>query len=193
MRASTSASLLLYASAYLAPASAHLLPSRRDLDLRLEGKRAAHVVGTMELDGDLEKRRVVDYCVADPARSGVCVALSGVVSAVAFGIASILKSDSDANDCTAHSGQVDDIHWSVFANGSHCDTTAELGTIAGAMANYLRTQNQSLCGVHCIKMTHGGTWQGYVTLGPAGEPLDNYYCGSAYSFGDCGSGGKSDA
>ncbi|KAI1131822.1 hypothetical protein F5Y10DRAFT_261761 [Nemania abortiva] len=186
MRASTTISLLLSGSAYLALASGHLLPSQRGLDHRFEGNEA-NVFGTIELDGDgdLQKRRRVDYCIRDPARSGVCVALSGAVSGVAFGIASLLKSDSSGNDCKAHSGSVDNVHWTVYAQGKHCDTTAQLSTIAGAISDYLRAQGGNVCGVHCIRLTHGGTWQGYVTLGPEDEVLDNYYCGSAYHFGNC--------
>ncbi|KAJ8118252.1 hypothetical protein ONZ43_g4032 [Nemania bipapillata] len=191
MRASTTVSLLLSTSAYLAPASALSLPSQRDLDPRLEGKRAPHVTASLDL-GDLDKRRVVDYCIEDPARSGVCVALSGVVSAVAFGIASLVKADSDAQDCSTHTGTADNVTWSVYAEGQHCDTTAQLGTIAGAITNYLRAQGSNVCGVHCIRLTHGGTWEGYVTLAANGESISNYYCGSAFQFGSCGSGGESD-
>lgn len=122
----------------------------------------------------------------------MCASVVSLVGGIAFEITSLVKGNSDANDCTAHSGSVDKVHWTVFANGSHCDTTAQLNTIAGAIANYMRAQDSKVCGVHCIKLTHGGTWQGYISLAANGENLDTYYCGSAFSFGNCGSDGESD-
>lgn len=126
------------------------------------------------------------------AEAGVCIAVTSFLLTLALGIASQVKSDSKANDCTEHTGAIDGVHWSVYAEGRNCDTTAQLDTIAGAIAVYLRKQNSSVCGTHCIRMDHGGTWNGYVTLAPAGQNIDNFYCGRAYTFGQCGSGGNGD-
>ncbi|KAK7016303.1 hypothetical protein R3P38DRAFT_2993844 [Favolaschia claudopus] len=144
---------------------------------------------------DVAGRRNVDYCIASAAQTGNCIQAAAFLSAIGIGIASILKSDSDNNDCTVHSGGVDGVTWTVNAtgeNGAQCDTSAELKTIAGAIDVYLRAQNMSVCGVHCIRLTHGGTYSGYVTLAAPNMNPNTFYCGSAYTFGQCGSGGGAD-
>jgi hypothetical protein len=115
-----------------------------------------------------------------------CIALGALGASVAGIIAAVVKSDSNNNDCTAHTGSIDDVNWKVYASGRNCDTTAQLSTIDGALTNYLRSQNDSVCNIKCIKLDHSGTWTGYVTIAPAGTNLDNYYCGTGYSFGNCG-------
>lgn len=158
----------------------------------------------------LEKRRNVDICTASAARAGkyfaapaqdqtanassigVCVAIGAVTAQIALGIAALLKSDSNAHDCTAHSASIDGVTWKVYATGRNCDTTAQLNTIQGAVTKYLEKQNKKVCGVHCLKLSHGGTYNGYVTIAPAGTPLDGYYCGEFNAFGNCVSGGKND-
>ncbi|KAJ7205508.1 hypothetical protein GGX14DRAFT_397654 [Mycena pura] len=141
---------------------------------------------------DVAARRNVDYCIANAAQTGNCIQAAAFLAAIGVGIASILKSDSDNNDCTTHSGGVDSVTWEVYATGKNCNTDAELQTIAGAIDVYLRAQNKSVCGVHCIRLTHGGTYSGYVTLAAPGFNPDNFYCGSAYTFGQCGTGGGND-
>lgn len=158
----------------------------------------------------LEKRRVVDICIASAARGGkdfaapeqdqtanassigVCVSIVAVSAQIVLGIAGLLKGDSDANDCTEHSASIDGVNWKVYASGNNCDTTAQLNTIQGAVTKYLEAQNNNICGVHCLKLSHGGTYTGYVTIAPAGTSLDSFYCGEYSSFGNCVSGGKND-
>ena len=92
---------------------------------------------------------------------------------MAFGIAMLAKGGSDAKECnTVHTGSTNDkVHWEVYAEGGqHCDTSAQLDTIAGAMKKYLSSQHGNICGVKCIKLDHGGTWRGYVTLGGTRGP-----------------------
>lgn len=129
---------------------------------------------------------------ANASSIGVCVAIGAVTAQVAIGIASLVKSDSNAHDCTEHSGSIDGVVWQVHATGKNCDTTAELKTIQGAVTKYLKKQHLDVCGVHCLKLSHGGTYNGYVILAKAGTHLNNYYCGKYNSFGNCVSGGKND-
>ncbi|KAK6821810.1 hypothetical protein PG987_014635 [Apiospora arundinis] len=158
----------------------------------------AHEYISIDLDAvenpGLSKRTPVQYCTADPARSGVCIAAATFASAVAFGIATLAKGSSDAKECKkVHTGSFDQVHWQVYAEGGKtCDTTAQLDTIAGAMNKYLSSQHGNICGVKCIKMDHGGTWRGYVTLGSTSENLDTFHCGESFKFGDCAKGGNKD-
>ncbi|KAL6831562.1 hypothetical protein V8C40DRAFT_236752 [Trichoderma camerunense] len=142
------------------------------------------------LENDLQARKHVKICTASSARAGVCVAVTAVIAQVSLGIAGLVKGDSDKHDCKAHSGSIDGVSWKVYATGRNCDTSAELKTIQGAIAEYLRSVDDHVCGVHCLKLTHGGTWTGYVTLAPKGNNLDTFYCGSSNSFGHCVDGGK---
>ena len=158
----------------------------------------------------LEKRRVFDICAGSSTRAGgyftaaaqdqnahassigVCVGIGSGISGIIFGIAGLMKASSDRKDCSEHSGSIDGVTWKVYATGRNCDTTAQIDTIRGAISNYLQSVNESVCGVHCLKMSHGGTYNGFVTLAPAGTPLDGFYCGQSMSFGDCVSGGERD-
>ena len=162
-------------------------------------------------DGALEKRLNVDVCNAVATSVGMyfeelenrnritdasflvaCAGVAALVYQVATGIAGSLKGNSDAKDCTAHHGAADGVTWRVYATGANCDTTAQLSTIQGAVTDYLEQQNRQVCGVHCLKLSHGGTWTGYVTIAKEGTPLDSYYCGASNSFGNCSSGGEND-
>ncbi|KAK8109424.1 hypothetical protein PG999_007561 [Apiospora kogelbergensis] len=141
----------------------------------------AHEYISIDLDvvenPSLSKRTPVQYCTANPSRSGVCIAAASFASAVAFGISMLAKGGSDAKECnTVHTGSTND----------------ELDTIAGAMKKYISSQHGNICGVKCIKLDHGGTWRGYVTLGSTREDLSTYHCGNSYTFGDCGKGGNKD-
>jgi hypothetical protein len=140
----------------------------------------------------LKARKDVKTCIATSARAGVCVAIASYLTTTGFNIATQVKSSSNNHDCSVHNGHVDNVTWSTYATGNNCDTTAQASTIAGSIDKYLRAQDSNVCGVHCLKMTHGGTWTGYVTLAPQGTDLNSFYCGSSNSFGQCSSGGKND-
>lgn len=188
MRVITFLSTLLYGYSSFLQVSALSLPAQ-EAD-PLEGKSMPHYMSHIDITRDvgdydggnathtLVPRRNIDYCIRDPARSGVCVALGGAFSAVVFGIATLAKSSSSNHDCSLHKGRVDDTVYSYHASGDNCDTTAELKTIAGAIANYFRDQKSNVCGTHCIKMTHGGTWTGYVS-----DPRSLMYCTTSAESG----------
>jgi hypothetical protein len=173
----------------------------------IEGKEATHFQAIIELDdgiptdppqwvngtdSGLQRRQGIRYCISGTAQAGVCLAVGGLVTQIGTGIGTAVKSKSDKHDCTAQDGQIDDVTYRVYATGRNCDTTAQLGTISGAIDKYLRDVNKNVCGTHCIQLTHGGTWTGYVVLAPSGTDVDSFYCGSAYTFGSCGTGGVND-
>jgi len=213
MFASTLISVLLYTSAISSRAAAlpSPLPDSEQATeknaipehLSLMGLQSADSVATIDLAGavpgnhTLAPRTPVNICVKDSGRAGVCVAIAGIVTTIGVAIGNSVKGSSN-DGCKVHSGAIDDVHWKVYATGKNgkqtdCGTTAQVSTIAGAIDEYLRDVDKDVCGVHCLRMTHGGTWAGYVSLAPAGLPVDNYYCGPAYSFGSCVNGGKNDA
>lgn len=123
---------------------------------------------------------------------GNCINLGTLAATVANVIAANIIAAWKINDCSAHTGSVDNVFWKVYTTGAHCETTAQLGTIDRAIRKYFRSQNYQICGVRCIKLDHSGDYNGYVTLAPAGQNPSDYYCGSAYTFGNCGKGGEKD-
>ncbi|CAK1363212.1 unnamed protein product [Cercospora beticola] len=86
--------------------------------------------------------------------------------------------------------------FSKWAAGN-CDTTAEEKTIERAVLHHIKTTDGSkVCYTECLDLTHGGTWDGYLLIGPSASFDANQYCGprlSRDSFKDCSSGGKKDA
>lgn len=196
----------------LSQAAALSLPSTSLINERaalLEGKAQAHNLASLDIsngvpagpihwfnasdppDMELEPRRMIDYCISDVTQAGVCVGVAGVVVQIGTAIGTAIKNRSKAHDCSAVSGKIDNVTWRSHAEGG-CHVKSELGTIEGAIDNYLRDVDKDVCGTHCIRMTHGGKWTAYVELAPAGTDLNSYYCGPAYHFGQCGSGGKKD-
>ena len=99
-------------------------------------------------------------------------------------------SDSDARDCNEHNGSIDSVNYRATATGDGCNTTAQLDTIQGALLVYFRTLQSKVCGVSCLRLTHGGTGTGYLTLAPEGTGVSGYYCGDANFYGACVSGGN---
>lgn len=59
--------------------------------------------------------------------------------------------------------------------------------------HYFKNQNSGkLCRTECLDLTHGGTWDGYLLIGPASHFDSNMYCGPKLPFKHCDSGGKED-
>ncbi|KAJ5876507.1 uncharacterized protein N7529_002091 [Penicillium soppii] len=109
------------------------------------------------------------------------------VSAIAGGI----KELSNQHDCRVMSGSINGISWSYHSMGAHCDTTAQLDTIAGAIKKYLdKSEHYKVCGTQCLRLEHGGTWNGWLKFGPASGFNKNAYCGPGLSFSGCISGGN---
>jgi len=196
---------LLCTPAYWLGAAALSLPSDTGT---MNGKLRPHSHHLIELDDSykgnasdistLEKRKQVTVCgvtVTLPAPS-TCYAFGGTALTAAFlgyTIAHNILSSSSNHDCTLHSSSLDSVTWEWFATGSNCDTTAQADTIQGGLQDYLANTGNQVCGVSCIKVTHGGTYAGYVTLAAPGYDPSYYYCGSGDTFGNCVDGGASSA
>ncbi|KAI0840133.1 hypothetical protein F5Y06DRAFT_294803 [Hypoxylon sp. FL0890] len=142
---------------------------------------------------DLEKRRNVDYCWKSVHGAIGCTSLLLGGAGLGATIASFVKGGSNAHDCSSHVAALDGVTFTFRAEGRHCDTTAEQKTIQGAIQKFIDGIHNTLCGVDCIKLTHGGTWTGYVTIAADGIDPSHYYCGKSDVWSTCGSGGKNDA
>lgn len=193
---------LLLTSAYWLGAASLALPED-DVHL-IEGKLPAHYHGYLDLDEyearangstlstDLEKRTKVRTCMKriTAGRVGACAGTVSALGTVAILISNQLKSHSDNNDCSVHYGSADGISWQLSAMGRNCDTTAQAKTIQGSLDEYIESVGSKVCGVACLRLDHGGTYRGYVTLAAPNYKAENYYCGANDQFGGCVKGGK---
>lgn len=142
----------------------------------------------------VEKRTNVNVCTKGAANAGVCVGVAGVLTQLGLGIATLLKGNSSNSDCSTHTGSIDNVQYSVYATGRNCDTTAQLNTIQGALNHFISSvDDDEICGVQCLRLTHGVTWTGYVLMGDTTYNLNNDICDFTGSFGTCASGGDGDA
>ncbi|OGM47228.1 hypothetical protein ABOM_003983 [Aspergillus bombycis] len=143
-------------------------------------------------NGTLVTRTNVKACQNTLAHGFSCSSIS-VAAMIAAQLAAQIYTASRQHDCGTHSGTIDGWHYEYHATGRHCDTTAEQKTIEGAIYKYLKSvEHGTVCGTQCIKLTHGGTWEGYLKFGRAGDFDRSAYCGPNLEFSNCGSGGKND-
>lgn len=78
------------------------------------------------------------------------------------------------------------------ASGAHCDTTAQEKTIEGALDKAFGTFIRGdKTGIWCIQLSHGGSWNGFLLIGPDTNWPGYIWCGSG-GKDTCVSGGKND-
>ncbi|KAK6001644.1 hypothetical protein QM012_002134 [Aureobasidium pullulans] len=140
----------------------------------------------------ITKRKAMTYCANQDSTNGDCEPLDDLISST---LAASLKGKSNQNDCSSSSGSVQGFSYSFYtAPSSTCDTTAERGTIQGGLNRYFDYLGGQLCGVHCVRLNHGGgTYRAYITLGPEGADLGSVDCSSSAVYVDCGNGGQNDS
>ncbi|GIJ86638.1 hypothetical protein Asppvi_005530 [Aspergillus pseudoviridinutans] len=103
----------------------------------------------------------------------------------------VIRGLSDQHSCRRMTGTFDNVKWSFYATGQHCDTTAQEASIQGAIAEYIRNaENGTICGTQCLRLDHGGTWNGWLKLGSVSSFDENAYCGVGLPFDKCISGGN---
>lgn len=121
-----------------------------------------------------------------------CLSSTSLASSVALSVAALLYTKSDKRDCHPEEFHNAEYQYAVRTKGS-CHTTAQRPTIEGAMDHWIDEElPPSVCGVHCLKLTHGGNWQGYVVFGAGTYDWEKYLdqCTSVSKLGQCESGGK---
>lgn len=115
-------------------------------------------------------------------------------ASLGYAIASQEKKSSDNSDCSSHGGDLNGVAWRFHAAGKQCGTTAQETTIEGGLNTYFDSLGGQICSVHCVAQSHGGTYRGYLLLGPDNVNLTDYQCDSSVEFpkDQCGSGGEKD-
>lgn len=140
----------------------------------------------------LERRQNVKICQAI-ATAAACVTIGSSLYSLSGSMAQTIKDASNLRSCGTFSATSYGISYRYQANGKNFDTTAEQATIAGAIEHHLQTVNNGvLCNTECLDLTHSGTWDGYLLIGPANNFDSSVYCGPSLSFNTCTNGGKND-
>ncbi|EXM19552.1 hypothetical protein FOTG_12408 [Fusarium oxysporum f. sp. vasinfectum 25433] len=145
-------------------------------------------------DSALEKRRHVTVCERIITITSHCVIIGGAIK-LTWRSGAAIKHASNVKTCSTfigHAGPNSNLFYRYRSTGRHCDTTAEQETIAGAIEHHIKNHGHKLCGTQCLELTHGGTWHGYLLIGPASNFDHKAYCGPEVSFKHCDSGGKGD-
>ncbi|WZH42128.1 uncharacterized protein QYS62_003096 [Fusarium acuminatum] len=143
-------------------------------------------------DSALEKRRNVRVCERILAAGSACVVIGGAIKSAVLQISSSIKHASNMKTCTTFTGRAGPNGELFYRYRRHCDTTAQQETIAGALEHHFKKHGTKMCGTQCLDLTHGGTWNGYLAIGPAKSFDHKSYCGPELSFNNCDSGGKND-
>ena len=119
------------------------------------------------LQTNLTERTNVQICERIITAAGACAAIGSFVIAFAQAMGSTIKQKSNEHSCSSVRGTYESVSWIYYATGRNCDTTAQRETIAGAVKKYLHdVKGNKLCGTECLRFDHGGTWDGWLKLGP---------------------------
>ncbi|KAJ6517861.1 hypothetical protein DFH09DRAFT_1332065 [Mycena vulgaris] len=130
-----------------------------------------------------EKRLSVKDCFKVIGAVNQCFELGNNLRPIGSSIATFILGRFKAHDCTIHGASIGGLQWRYSATGRNCDSTAQLKTIRGAIDAFLKDHVDGKCGNVCLKMTHDGTWTGYLSVTPVGAPAP-VNCG-ADSFDSC--------
>ena len=141
----------------------------------------------------LSARREITVCGATiHVSTSDCLAGVSLLGTTALGIANLVYSKSQDRTCTPEEFDNVNYQYAVRAMGN-CHTTAQRETIEGAIDHYISENfDDSVCGVQCMRLTHGRDWQGYVVFGKPDYDWKRYLnmCATVTKIGHCESGGK---
>lgn len=144
----------------------------------------------------LAKRKDITAC-EDRLWRGATLFGSAAGAAAAWfaglkGIAYMVKDLSNQHNCGVAHASLSGIKYVYSASGRNCDTTAEVGTVIGGLDKLYRNAiANDPNSVYCIEISHGGTWNGYLLVGPDENWSGSIWCGPT-TRNTCVSGGKGD-
>jgi hypothetical protein len=140
----------------------------------------------------LERRQNVNICQAI-ATAASCIVIGNNMYQVGAWLSGVIKDASNRRSCGTFSGSGYGLSYRYQANGKNCDTTAEQATIAGVIEHHIKSVgNGAVCNTECLDLTHDGSWDGFLLIGPSNNFDSSIYCGPSLSFGQCSNGGKND-
>ncbi|KAF4211816.1 hypothetical protein CNMCM5878_002017 [Aspergillus fumigatiaffinis] len=140
-----------------------------------------------------DKRTLINVCHGILVLLLLALVCLGILDILGYflGLPTLIRDLSDQHSCRHMTGAFDNVKWSFYATGQHCDTTAQESTIQGAIAEYIRNaENGTICGTQCLRLDHGGTWNGWLKLGSVSSFNEDAYCGVGLPLDKCISGGN---
>ncbi|KAE8152877.1 hypothetical protein BDV25DRAFT_127634 [Aspergillus avenaceus] len=141
----------------------------------------------------LVERTPITACERAIIAASACVGVANYVVKLSKMLATTIKELSSEGNCNSMTGSFEGLKWTYHSSGRNCDTTAQHDTIAGAIKKYLtEVEHSKVCGTQCLRLDHGGTWDGWLKLGPIHSFNDKAYCGPSLTFQSCLSGGNND-
>lgn len=153
--------------------------------------------GYLPLDPEnsaLVGRRFVDACKGVFTYAN-CVSSLSLGSQVAFGIAGLVQEWSDKHQCglsginVVSGGNGELGYFKYQSTGRNCDTTSTDAQVESAVKTWIDDHTGgSLCKFACLKLSHGGTWNGYVTFGLDRYYVDSVRCDDTTQYTDCSTG-----
>jgi hypothetical protein len=89
----------------------------------------------------------------------------GIIN-IANYVATHMKTQSDIDTCSVISGSADGVNWQFYVttSGDNCDTTAQEKTLQNAVQRELEWMQKNKYDSACFKMSHGGTWEGHLSI-----------------------------
>ncbi|OQE39817.1 hypothetical protein PENCOP_c006G01068 [Penicillium coprophilum] len=151
------------------------------------------LLNTRDLENALIERTPVQVCERIVATTAACAVITNFAVALYKSLASTIKELSDQGDCNLMRGTSETLKWSYKSSGRNCDTKAQHDTISGAIKKYMADmEHEKICGTHCLRLDYGGTWDGWLNLGPVNSFNDGAYCGPELDFVSCLLGGNND-
>ncbi|KAL4797681.1 hypothetical protein BDV19DRAFT_358490 [Aspergillus venezuelensis] len=114
----------------------------------------------------------------------------GVIKPLALKIATVIKGRSDGHACGSISWFSDGYQLQYYATGPNCYTAASKEDIAGAIHRLF--SKKGICRSECIRLNHGGPWNGYLKMTPKKHFSDAPFCTTDMDFPRCFSGSRDD-
>ncbi|CCF58139.1 hypothetical protein KAFR_0D04920 [Kazachstania africana CBS 2517] len=148
---------------------------------------------------DLFKRRNVDICWKKLFTDSVCTAVTNYATEAVTNIAHAVYVRAHAGTCGVSEGSSAGVYYKYWASSGHCASTVEEKTIDGAVQWGFDewVTNGSMCATYTLSLSHGGSWLGYLVLGPSASvwftttsvpSSSSCYskgCGTAHAFDKC--------
>ncbi|KAF4154046.1 hypothetical protein CNMCM8927_001305 [Aspergillus lentulus] len=159
----------------------------------------ANVDVCVMLAPDWHQRRASDKRTLTNVCHGILVLLLlalvclGILDILGYflGLPTLIRDLSNQQRCRHMTGAFDNVKWSFYATGLQCDATVQESIIQGAIAEYIRNaENGTICGTQCLRLDHGGTWNGWLKLGSVSSFKEDAYCGVGLPFDTSLSGGN---
>ncbi|KAM5358110.1 hypothetical protein ACJZ2D_015577 [Fusarium nematophilum] len=113
------------------------------------------------------------------------VMISDTIKSIYLAFDTAISAASSDKSCGTFSGKAGpsgEVSYRYTPVGRDCDTAAEHTTIAAAIEHNIKVHGSQPCRTECMDLTHGGSWNGYLLIGPTDGFDSSMYCGPQLEF-----------